>query len=240
MKTDKFQALKLIFAEGDHGEQAYRVIEGSVEISIQRDGQKLILAILGAGETFGEMAMIESRPRSATARALEPTTIEVIERQDFQQILDEGGEQLVPYLTMIFDRLRVTNDRLLIALDKLNELQPAVKHRHQGIFGSRRTAVQVLIEPDSEEIHQQTALKKRLLRFFPFHFCRRAQTTGTKAILQNQIKSLRKGRKREPSGTEILGARTMSSTPNTNCSAGPAAVTTNNCLRSSLPAGKEA
>ena len=187
MKTDKFQALKLIFAEGDHGEQAYRVIEGSVEISIQRDGQKLILSILGAGETFGEMAMIESRLRSATARALEPTTIEVIERQDFQQILDEGGEQLVPYLTMIFDRLRVTNDRLLIALDKLNELQPAVKHRHQGIFGSRRTAVQVLIEPDSEEMHQQAALKKRLLRFFPFHFCRRTQTTGTKAILQNQI-----------------------------------------------------
>ena len=55
---DKFQALKLIFAEGDIGEQAYRVIEGSVEISIQRDRQKLILAILGAGETFGEMAMI--------------------------------------------------------------------------------------------------------------------------------------------------------------------------------------
>ena len=80
MKTDKFQASKLIFAEGDHGEQAYRVIEGSVEISIQRDGQKLILAILGADETFGEMAMIESRPRSATARALEPTIIEVIER----------------------------------------------------------------------------------------------------------------------------------------------------------------
>ena len=187
MKTNKLQALKLIFAEGDHGEEAYRVIEGSVEISIQRDGQKLILAILGTGETFGEMAMIESRPRSATARALEPTTIEVIARQDFQQILDEGGEQLVPYLTMIFDRLRVTNDRLLIALDKLNELQPAVKHRHQSIFSSRRTAVQVLIEPDSEEMHQQTALKKRLLRFFPFHFCRRTQVAGAKAILQNQI-----------------------------------------------------
>ena len=187
MKTSKFQALKLIFAEGDHGEEAYRIIDGSVEISIQRDGQKLILAILGADETFGEMAMIESRPRSATARALEPTTIEVIARQDFQQILDEGGEQLVPYLTMIFDRLRVTNDRLLIALDKLNELQPAVKHRHQGIFGSRKTAVQVLIEPDSEEMYKQTALKKRQLRFFPFHFCRRAQIAGSKTTLQNQF-----------------------------------------------------
>ena len=187
MKTYKFQASKLIFLEGDNGDEAYRVIEGLVEIYIQRDGQKLILGRLGAGETFGEMAMIESRPRSATARALEHTIVEVIERQDFELILDEGGEQLVPYLSMIFDRLRVTNDRLLIALDKLNELQPAVKHRHQGIFGSRRTEVEVLIEPDSEEMHKQTALKKRLLRFFPFHFCRRAQIAATKTILQNQI-----------------------------------------------------
>ena len=60
--TKKFQSLKLIFAEGDYSEEAYRVIEGSVEISIQREGQKLILAILGAGEAFGEMAMMRSPP----------------------------------------------------------------------------------------------------------------------------------------------------------------------------------
>ena len=187
MKTYKFQALKLIFAEGDHGDEAYRVIEGSVEISIQRDGQKLVLARLGAGETFGEMAMIESRPRSAMARALEPTTIEVIARQDFQEMLDEGGEQLVPYLTMIFDRLRVTNDRLLIALNKLNELQPAVKHRQQDIFGSRRTSVIVQIEPDTEEMRQQGALQKRHLRFYPFHFGRRAQLAAAEPLVQNQL-----------------------------------------------------
>jgi CRP-like cAMP-binding protein len=187
MKTDKFQASKLIFSEGDQGDEAYRIIEGSIEISIQRDGQKLILGILGAGETFGEMAMVESRPRSATARTLEPTLIEVIGREDFQLMLEEGGEQIVPYLTMIFDRLRVTNDRLLMALNKLNELQPAVKHHHQDIFGSRRTSVIVNIEPDSEEMRHQSALQKRLLRFFPFHFCRRSQLAGLKPLTQNQF-----------------------------------------------------
>ena len=187
MRTDKFQASKLIFSEGDQGDEAYRVAEGSVEISIQRDGQKLVLAILGAGETFGEMAMIERRPRSASVRTLEPTMIEVISRQDFQQMLDEGGEQIVPYLTMIFDRLRVTNDRLLMALNKLNELQPAVKHDHQDIFGSRRTLVLVQIEPDSEEMRQQTSLQKRPLRFYPFHFGRRAQLAGVEPMVQNQL-----------------------------------------------------
>ena len=187
MRTDKFQASKLIFSEGDQGDEAYRVAEGSVEISIQRDGQKLVLAILGAGETFGEMAMIERRPRSASVRTLEPTMIEVISRQDFQQMLDEGGEQIVPYLTMIFDRLRVTNERLLMALSQLNELQPAVKHRHQDIFGSRRSSAIVQIEADSEEMCQQTQLKKRCLRFFPFHFGRRAQLAGVEAFVQNQL-----------------------------------------------------
>ena len=187
MRTDKFQASKLIFSEGDQGDEAYRVIEGSVEISIQRDGQKLVLGILGAGEAFGEMAMVESRPRSATAHTLEPTLIEVIAREDFQRMLEEGGEQIVPYLTMIFDRLRVTNDRLLMALSKLNELQPAVKHHHQDIFGSKRNSIALQIEPDSEEMRQQTRLQKRLIRFYPFHFCRRAQLAGVEPMLQNQF-----------------------------------------------------
>ena len=187
MRTDKFQASKLIFSEGDQGDEAYRVVEGAVEISVQRDGQKLVLAILEAGETFGEMAMIENRPRSASARTLDSTMIEVIARQDFQQMLEEGGEQIIPYLTMIFDRLRVTNDRLLMALSQLNELQPAVKHRHQDIFGSRRSSAIVQIEADSEEMCQQTQLKKRCLRFFPFHFGRRAQLAGVEALVQNQL-----------------------------------------------------
>jgi CRP-like cAMP-binding protein len=187
MRTDKFQASKLIFSEGDQGDEAYRVVEGAVEISVQRDGQKLVLAILEAGEAFGEMAMIESRPRSASARTLQPTMIEVIAREDFQLMLKEGGEQIVPYLTMIFDRLRVTNDRLLMALSKLNELQPAVKHHHQDIFGSRRNSVIVQIEPDTEEMCQQTPLQKRLIRFYPFYFCRRAQLAGAEPMIQNQF-----------------------------------------------------
>ena len=187
MKTFNFQTSKLIFLEGDHGDEAYRIIEGLVEIYIQRDGQKLILGRLGVGETFGEMAMVDRSPRLATARALVTTKLEAITRQDFQQMLDQGGEQVMPYLAMIFERLRVTNDRLLIALKKINDLQPAVKHSHQDIFGSRKTSVLVRIEPDSEEMLRQGSLKKKLLRFYPFYFGRRAQLAGKETRLQNQF-----------------------------------------------------
>jgi len=187
MKTEKFPASKLIFTEGDHGDEAYRVIDGLVEISIQDEGQKLVLATLGEGEIFGEMAMIESRPRSASARVLEPTTVEVIARDDFQQILAKGGEQLVPYLTTIFDRLRVTNDRLLAALDKLNALEPARGPRRHERFGSLESSIPVQIEPDTDEMRQQTALQKRLVRSYPFQFGRRADLAGAEAVVPSQL-----------------------------------------------------
>ena len=93
----------------------------------------------------------------------------------------------MPYLAMIFERLRVTNDRLLIALKKINDLQPAVKHSHQDIFGSRKTSVLVRIEPESEETLRQDSLKSKLIRFYPFYFGRRAQIVGQEPRLQNQF-----------------------------------------------------
>jgi len=187
MKTEKIPTGKLIFAEGDFGDEAYRIVEGLVEISIQDEGQKLVLATFGEGEIFGEMAMIENRPRSASARVLEATTVEVIGRQDFQQILAKGGEQLVPYLTTIFDRLRVTNDRLLAALDKLDTLEPARGHRPHKIFGSSESLIPVQIEPDTDEMRQQTALQQRLVKSFPFQFGRRGEFVGGEALVQNQL-----------------------------------------------------
>jgi ribulose kinase len=93
----------------------------------------------------------------------------------------------VPYLITIFDRLRVANGRLLVALSQLNELQPETKHRHQEIFASMRTSISVLIEPDTEEMHQQPLIKRQLIRFYPFHFGRRTQLADAKAMMQNHL-----------------------------------------------------
>lgn len=187
MKTEKFPAGKLIFTEGDLGDEAYRIISGSVEISIQDQGQKLVLAALGVGEIFGEMAMIEHRPRSATARVLETAELEVIDRGDFQQILAQGGEKLVPFLTTIFERLRVTNERLLGALDKLDELHPSRDRRQRELFGGRENAITVEVQADSEEMSQQGALQGRVIRQFPFQFGRRGEFAGADTPTINQL-----------------------------------------------------
>lgn len=146
MKTEKFPAGKLIFSEGETGAEAFRILSGSVEISIQDEGQKLVLATLGRGEIFGEMAMIEHRPRSASARVLDATEVEVIEREDFQKILTQGGESLIPYLSTIFERLRVTNDRLLTALDRLDQLEPVRGRRQRELFSIHQNTIAVSVQ----------------------------------------------------------------------------------------------
>jgi CRP-like cAMP-binding protein len=187
MKTEKLSAGKLVFTEGTPGEEAYRILEGRVEISIAENGQRLVLATLGAGEIFGEMAMIENRPRSASARVLEAAHLEVITREDFGLVLAKGGEPLVPYLTTIFDRLRVTNDRLMTALDQLDRLEPISGRRRQETFEDEQSRLLLQIDADSDEMGQQSALQGRVVQHFPFYFGRRAALAGVEAVIQNQL-----------------------------------------------------
>ncbi|KRP37674.1 MAG: hypothetical protein ABS34_01760 [Opitutaceae bacterium BACL24 MAG-120322-bin51] len=175
MKTEKFAAGVRLFAQGDYSEEAYRIVEGSVEISINEGSAKVILATLGVGEVFGEMGMIECSPRSATARALENLTVEVITEQVFNESLAGGGDILVPYLTTIFERLRVTNERLRTAHELLDaHRDPATRAKVKSRALAVATTGSILFEPDSKETRTQSALQKQTLISFPVLFGRRA------------------------------------------------------------------
>jgi predicted component of type VI protein secretion system len=83
-----------------------------VGISIAGDGKSVILAQLGEGDIFGEMAMVDERPRSASAQALEVTECEVLTAENFNEAVLQRPEILIPYLASFFERLRTANDRL--------------------------------------------------------------------------------------------------------------------------------
>jgi hypothetical protein len=107
-----FQPGQMIFREGDTTQEAYRILKGRVEISIAGDGKSVILAQLGEGDIFGEMAMVDERPRSASAQALEVTECEVLTAENFNEAVLQRPEILIPYLASFFERLRTANDRL--------------------------------------------------------------------------------------------------------------------------------
>jgi CRP-like cAMP-binding protein len=175
MQVKDFSAGTRLFSQGDYSEDAYRILDGTVEISIDKGASQLVLAKLEAGQIFGEMGMIERQPRSATAQALTALTVEVITEQDFNTTLTDGGEKLVPYLTTIFERLRVTNERLRAALEQLETEDGATSGpSRNGQTHASADGACILLEPDSEETRAQSTLQAQTLKVFPYFLGRRA------------------------------------------------------------------
>ena len=111
---NRYEAGAVIIHEKDVGETAYVIAEGKVEVSKELDGQKVHLGYLGAGETFGEMSMIDEKPRSATVTAVTETLVSEIRRDDFFNSFQTDPNVALELLKVIFDRLREADARILV------------------------------------------------------------------------------------------------------------------------------
>lgn len=101
-----FPAGARIFAEGEPGDCAYSIEEGRVEVSTLRKGEPLVLAELGPGDIFGEMALIDNKVRSASVTALTETRLLVIQRERFAKKMASADPLISLFLRVILDRLR--------------------------------------------------------------------------------------------------------------------------------------
>lgn len=95
----------VIFKEGDEGDRAYLLQEGSVEIVSDSAGGK-ILAVIEAGALFGEMALVDDKPRMATARAKEQCTVIIVSRQAFQEKLQKADPFIRGLLKIFVNNIR--------------------------------------------------------------------------------------------------------------------------------------
>lgn len=79
----------VVFAEGDPGTTLYLIQEGEVKLTIlSPDGKEVVLALLGAGGFFGELALLDGDARSATATARIPSMLFALEREHFLKFLE--------------------------------------------------------------------------------------------------------------------------------------------------------
>ncbi len=106
-----------IFQFGDPGDKLFIILDGKVRISREVSGMgEEALAVLGAGEVFGEMALLDESPRSADARVHERCRLLVISKDAFDDLLflhkDLAFEVLWSCVRMLSSRLRETNDKL--------------------------------------------------------------------------------------------------------------------------------
>ncbi|OAI58154.1 hypothetical protein AYO49_00120 [Verrucomicrobiaceae bacterium SCGC AG-212-N21] len=109
MEKKTFTMGEVIFREGDESSEAYRLLRGAVEISIETVSGPKVLGRISEGEFFGEMSLIDDKPRSATATALAHCEAEVFHEENFSERVLGDPDNLQLYLRTLFDRLRSTD-----------------------------------------------------------------------------------------------------------------------------------
>jgi len=95
-----------VVKQGDTGVGAFIIRSGRVEVVQERGGTSERIGELKAGDVFGEMALLDEFPRSATVRAIEPTTCLGIQRWHFRGILESHPQLALALLPVLTRRLR--------------------------------------------------------------------------------------------------------------------------------------
>ena len=116
----KISANTVLFHEGDQGEDMYIIQSGKVKISKRIRGIEKTLATLEKGEFFGEMAILNDKPRSATAETIEDCEMLSIDRKTFDTLIRGNAEIAVRFIKRLADRLRETNEQMEALMIKDN------------------------------------------------------------------------------------------------------------------------
>jgi CRP/FNR family cyclic AMP-dependent transcriptional regulator len=102
-----------IMAGGDATDSLYIVLSGRLKVMMSdSDGKEVILSILGPGEFFGEMGLIDDEPRSASVVTIEPCELLAIAKRDFKKCLMENNEMAMAVMRGLVRRLREADRKI--------------------------------------------------------------------------------------------------------------------------------
>jgi CRP/FNR family transcriptional regulator/CRP/FNR family cyclic AMP-dependent transcriptional regulator len=103
----------VVFFENEEGDSLFMILSGRVKVTILGDdGREIILSILNPGDFFGEMALLDNEPRSATAIAVEDTELLCLQRSDFQTVLGDNRMITTGLIKVLTARLRKANHQI--------------------------------------------------------------------------------------------------------------------------------
>jgi hypothetical protein len=134
----------VIVHENDCGDTAYLIEHGQVAVSKALDGHMVHLAYLGAGDIFGEMSMIDEKPRSATVTAVTETVVSALQRDDFFHSLQTHPHVALALLKVLFERLREAHT-MILQLQKAAP-QPALVPQAPGAVAPPRDQLTLTLE----------------------------------------------------------------------------------------------
>jgi CRP-like cAMP-binding protein len=169
----EYQPGEVLFREGEAGEVMFVIQAGAVRISKAIGGEDKLLAVLGPGEFLGEMAILNGKPRTATATVVEPMRCLVIEAKTLEQMVARNAEIALRLIKKLAKRLDSADTlvEILMHRDPKARVMLALA-RHADAFGEhtetgirvRTTALELAREVGVDEAvaHEVMARLRRL------------------------------------------------------------------------------
>lgn len=119
--TKRLDEGQVLFRKGDPGRQLFGVVEGRLKtFSAGADGKEVVFGLSDPGDVTGEIALLDSQPRSATVVALQPTELLTLDRRDLLPFLERHPKVAIRLAEILAERLRrlseLTEDSVLLAL----------------------------------------------------------------------------------------------------------------------------
>ena len=158
MEKKVFNKGDVIIRQGDQGKSFFRIEKGSAEVFVTGEsGEEKKLADLGAGQFFGEMAVVETYPRSATVTAAEDgTEVTEIPEQDLNAYFTEEPDKILELFRHISGRIRALTEDYKEAAETLKEMEEAEEVKEEGLLGRIGKALSGLFGAKKPEISAET------------------------------------------------------------------------------------
>jgi CRP-like cAMP-binding protein len=176
----QIHAGEVVIQEGSHGTDAFELKSGRVQVTKKVGREQVVLATLEPGEVFGEMALIDDKPRSATVTAVEDGEVLIIDRERFAQLLLDHPSSVITLLRTLFERLRQTSQML-------------AEHLAGEVAGVPPHPISVRLRGLTEKATQALGGEEIEIRTFPFNIGRLSHLKSAD-ILDNNHLSLEEDR----------------------------------------------
>jgi CRP-like cAMP-binding protein len=169
----------MLFSEGEPGDELYIIQKGSVKIVKIVDNSEVLLAVLKAGDIFGEMALLEAKPRAASAVAYEECVVLAVNQANFQRMITTQPQIIARLTILLSDRIwfiykQLANtlisdplgrmyDALLIQLEK-NRVPVNVSSSYTFDFGPKELANMVGIPQKESSFVLRKMLENKMIQ----------------------------------------------------------------------------
>ena len=151
-----FKSGDTVIEEGSKGTSAYVILSGIAKVFKKAGTKEIVVATLGNGQVFGEMGLIEDRPRSATVRAESDLKVRIIDREQFNELLRVKPSTLIPIMKNLFERLRQASEMLA---EEISVSYPEMKDDKE---------YEIIMEGQTVEAKNALDNRKLLISKFPF------------------------------------------------------------------------